>query len=65
VDRVDVFFVPFRWCGPCGECLCLIVWGVCVAGVAMGEVVCWSAVAWGEKEAIKFLGLCGVRGVLK
>jgi hypothetical protein len=55
VDRVGVFLVPFKWCGPCGGCLCLLVWGVCVAGVAMRGVVGWST--GGEKEDIKILGI--------
>ena len=45
MDTADVFLVPFKWCGPCGDWLDLIVWGVCVAGVAMREVVGWSTVA--------------------
>ena len=49
VDMVDVFLVLFKWCGPCGGCLCFIVWGVCVAGVAMREVVGWSTCARGRE----------------
>ena len=39
------FLCFVEWCYSCEGCLCLMVWGVYVAGVAMREVVDWSAAA--------------------